>query len=103
MYFLVKHFVPEYMGNGVWSHWGQEYIKLLVMLGKYNKIYLQAAEKHLKTYEQNIETHGGYAELCDKNGNIYKTSAYKAVLRNGWIINYEQAKMMANGIKPIKS
>ncbi len=99
MYFLVKHFVPEYMGTGVWSHWGIEYIKLLVMLGKYNTTYCNEARKQLESYTKNIEKNKGFPELCDENGNVYKKLAYRAVLRNGWVINYEQAKMMAENIK----
>lgn len=94
MYAVNKYFVPDYMGQGIWSHWGQEYIKLLIMLGKYDPKYLKEAKNCLQKYTSNIEMYGGYPELYNKQGYVYNTWFYRAVLHNGWVINYEQAKMM---------
>lgn len=89
LYWPVRLAAPAYMGESIWSHWGMEYIKSLILLGKHSQ-----AKIHLNQYKQNIESNGGYPELYDTYGKLYKTSFYKGVLHNSWVINYEQAKMM---------
>ncbi len=93
-YFFVRYFATSYMGQSIWSHIGQEYIESLLVLSYDHPELLQNAKTALDSYKMNIEKYGGYPELYDKNGNIFMTLFYKAVLRNGWVINYEQAKMM---------
>lgn len=95
MYPTIRYFTPEYMGDGIWSHWGMEYIKLLILLSKYNSAYQEQAKKYLDMYKNNIEHYGGYPELYHTHGAIYKKAVYKGVLHNGWVVGYEQAKMMA--------
>lgn len=89
LYWPVRLAAPAYMGESIWSHWGMEYIKSLILLGKHSQ-----AKIHLNQYKQNIESNGGYPELYDTYGKLYKTPFYKGVLHNSWVINYEQAKMM---------
>jgi len=98
MHLAVKIFAPAYMGSGIWSHWGMEYVKTLIGLAKYKPEYLVCARKHLKAYGENIEKFGGYPELYESNGNIFKTILVKAVLHTGWVVNYEQAKMLFSSI-----
>jgi len=92
----VKFFAPGYMGEGMWSHWGMEYVKLLGELGNLTLPdsceYLQRGEKYLKQYRQNIEQFGGYPELYGSDGKTFETAAVKAVLHNGWVVNYEAAQ-----------
>jgi len=94
LYRPVRHFAPSYMGTSIWSHWGMEYIKTLILLENYHPSLLLDAKKHLTTYKENIEKYGGYPETYDKHGKLLKTRLYRSVLHNGWVINYEQAKML---------
>lgn len=94
LYWPVRYFAPSYMGTSIWSHWGIEYIKTLLSLAKDNPEYLSDAKKHLLAYKNNVEKYGGYPEVYNKNGEILSTRLYRSVLHNGWVINYEQAKML---------
>jgi len=99
LYRPVRYLAPSYMGTSIWSHWGMEYIKTLIYLGE-----IDDARKHLAAYKQNIETYGGYPELYDKNGKILSSRLYHSILHNGWVINYEQTKMLFENIaKPMLS
>lgn len=97
MHPTVKFFAPSYMGDGIWSHWGMEYIKALLMLadsGNEGNDYALQAEQHLETYRQNIEKFGGYPELYTSTGELFRSSLVHGVLHTGWVVNYEQAKVM---------
>jgi hypothetical protein len=94
LYRPVRYFAPSYMGTSIWSHWGMEYIKTLHYLG-----YETDARNHLLTYKKNIEKYGGYPEVYDKNGKLLHTRTYRSVLHTGWVINYEQVKMLLTEIK----
>lgn len=94
LYDAVKYFAPSYMGETIWSHWGMEYIKALILLSSDKPSYKELAKKHLDAYKAKMEQYGGYPELYDKDGNIYKTMFYTSVLQTSWVVNYEQARMM---------
>lgn len=94
LYRPVRHFAPSYMGTSIWSHWGMEYCKALLYAAIDDKTYLADAKKHLASYKKNIETYGGYPEVYDKNGKLLQTRLYRSVLHNGWVINYEQTKLL---------
>lgn len=98
LYRPVRHFAPPYMGTSIWCHWGMEYIKTLCLLTPWDTSLLDEAKMHLQTYKQNIEKYGGYPEVYDKNGDILRTRLYRSVLHNGWVINYEQTKMMVHDL-----
>ena len=94
LYFAVRYFAPSYMGESIWSHWGIEYAKSLLLLSQYDPTYHAQAKMVIDAYQKNIVRFGGYPELYDKYGNIFQTPFYKSILHTGWVINYEQAKMM---------
>lgn len=94
LYWPVRYFAPDYMTKSIWSHWGIEYIKLLILLSKTNPTYFQQAENHLNAYKSNIVTHGGYPECYALDGTPLSQRLYKTVLHTSWVINYEQAKML---------
>lgn len=94
LYWPVRYFAPNYMTHSIWSHWGIEYIKLLILLSSKKDTYLESAKNHLKTYKENIEKYGGYPECYDLHGTPLKERLYRTVLHTSWIINYEQAKML---------
>ena len=96
MHLTVKLFAPGYMGEGIWSHWGIEYIKVLLALSQ-TKLpqrcqYLADARRYLDIYEQKIAESGGFPELYGQDGQPFKTPAVRAVLHSGWVVNYEAAR-----------
>lgn len=99
LYLPVRYFAPPYMGTSIWCHWGMEYIKTLCLLSRWDSQLLTDAKAHMKTYKRNIERYGGYPEVYDKNGTILRTRLYRSVLHNGWIINYEQTRMLLNDLQ----
>lgn len=92
----VKLFAPGYMGEGIWSHWGIEYLKLLLALGDSalpdHCQYLSRAQAGLQTYSDNIARFGGYPELYGSDGKPFETAAVRAVMHTGWVVNYEAAQ-----------
>lgn len=94
LHWPVKYFAPSYMGRSIWSHWGMEYIKILICLQKDDKNFLSDAKKHLTAYEKNIAKYGGYPELYNMSGKPLSNRLYKSVLHNGWVINYEQTAFL---------
>ncbi len=94
LYTPVKTFATSYTGETIWSHWGIEYIKALILLSVDQPQYKKLASTHLSAYRTNIEKNGGYPELYDKQGNLYQTLFYRSILHTSWVINYEQAKML---------
>jgi len=95
LYLPVRLFTTSYMGRSIWSHWGIEYIKTLLLLGPKNSVCGRKARQHLKRYAENIVRYGGYPELYADNGDIFHTPFYKSLLYTGWVINFEQASMLA--------
>jgi len=92
----VRIFAPEYMGEGIWSHWGIEYIKLLEVLGTSTLSsrceYLDRARSGISSYTKNISQFGGYPELYDAEGKPFETTALRAVMHTGWVVNFEAAQ-----------
>lgn len=60
LYWPVRIFAQSYMGESIWSHWGMEYIKALILLSSGHKEFLNDAERHLNAYKRNIVKYGGY-------------------------------------------
>ena len=90
-----------YGSRAIWSHWGIEYIKL--ELGLYestrNKDYLEKAEGYLDKYRKIMEENQGYPEVLRPNGKIYKTGFYRSIINNGWVVNYQQARVMHEDLR----
>ncbi len=97
-YPLVRFFVPEYGGTAIWSHWGMEYIKLLVILYQQtgNPEYLKTAKQQLQAYTDNIVSYRCYPEVYNSKGKMLKNLFYKSVCQTGWVVNYEEATKMVN-------
>lgn len=95
MHWAVKYFAPSYMGDGIWSHWGMEYIKAQLVLAPEDCLLATSAQAHLNKYQENIEKFGGYPELYKANGDFFTSPLMKSVLHTGWVVNYEQAQVMA--------
>lgn len=90
---LVRFFVPSYGGSSIWSFWGCEYIKLLIILYTQtnNKKYLTVADEQINSYKNNIEKYKGFPELYNDDGTMLSGLFYKSIRQTGWVINYEQA------------
>lgn len=100
-YFPVRIGAPLYASQVIWSHWGIEYIKLLIHLSQVteNKQYFKRAEEQYLQYENNILTSGGFPEVYHPSGKPYKHFGYASVHQTGWIINFEQARAMFEGCR----
>ena len=94
MYLISRILFPSYIGESIFSHWGIEFIKLVILVNNYNKNYVQDINKYFKDYNDQIIRYGGYPEIYDKKGNLFRTFLYRSALHTGWIINFEQAKML---------
>ncbi len=90
----VALFAPDYQTNDtIWSHWGMEYIKLLYLSERDED--KERARYFLEEYKKRMIKYGGYPELYDKEGNFFESGIfYKAVLKTGWVVNFEQAQKM---------
>lgn len=100
-YHLVRMFLPEYGGSAIWSFWGMEYCKLLILMHQATgeKWYLEDATKHFNSYTKNIEKFRGFPEVYDNTGNLLRKGFYSSILRTGWVINYLQVKRMLEEVK----
>ncbi len=97
----VKTFIPSYGDNAIWSHWGIEYIKTLLLLYQTtkNQQYLTTAKYYLHIYTKNIVLYGGYPETYDNHGHFLQNFFYRSILINGWVVNYEEAEAMLHATK----
>lgn len=95
-FFVVRLAVAAYGGDAIWSYWGMEYIKLLIVLYKHTgkRSYRTLAGKHLKSYERNMLLHGGFPEVYDSKGDFLQTWLYRSIRQTGWVIGFEQARAM---------
>jgi hypothetical protein len=95
-YPIVRALTPSYGSTAIWSHWGMEYIKTLALLGKEtkNRDYIDEAKRQLEAYTFNIKRYQGYPELYDSTGDFYQKFFYKSIRQTGWVVTYEQARMM---------
>lgn len=93
---IVRFMAPEYGGTTIWSNWGMEYIKLLTLLYQTmgQEEYLTRARQQLESYTNKIVEYGCYPEVYDERGNMYKNLFYKSICQTGWVVTYEQAKLM---------
>jgi hypothetical protein len=91
-FLAVKIAVASYGGDAIWSFWGMEYIKTLLILYKLtkNETYLTRADYHIAEYEKLIVRDGGFPEVYDRNGKLLQTWAYRSIRQTGWVIGFEQ-------------
>ena len=96
----VRLAVASYGGDAIWSFWGMEYIKSLILLYKStgNDAYKIAARHHLDKYDENIRANGGFPEVYDGKGRMLQTPLYKSIRQTGWVIGFEQAEEMYRSI-----
>jgi len=92
----VRLFVRSYGGTAIWSFWGTEYIKALIVLGEAtgDTRFTKSASEQLTAYTANIQRYKGFPEVYDKQGKFLSNLFYKSVRQTGWVINYDQARQM---------
>jgi len=95
-FFAVRMAVASYGGDAIWSFWGMEYIKTLVLLYRHTgkAEYKKAAKHHLDKYEQAMVKNRGFPEVYDPNGKLLQTPLYRSIRQTGWVIGFEQAREM---------
>lgn len=99
-FLAVRLAVASYGGDSIWSFWGMEYIKLLLILYRQtgNQTYLERADYHIKHYKQNMLRDAGFPEVYDKQGNLLQTPFYRSIRQTGWVIGFEQVLAMRRSL-----
>jgi hypothetical protein len=99
-FIAVRLVMAAYGGDAIWSFWGMEYIKTLMLLYRQTgkKEYLQAADQHIASYERVMLRDHGYPEVYDKDGNLMETFIYRSIRQTGWVIGFEQVRAMRSAI-----
>jgi hypothetical protein len=92
----VRLAVASYGGDAIWSFWGMEYIKVLVLLYKKtgDGSYKQTAKYHIDKYETSMIANSGFPEVYDPKGKLLQTPFYRSIRQTGWVIGFEQARQM---------
>jgi hypothetical protein len=95
-YPAVRFFAPDYGGTAIWSNWGMEYIKLLTLLTQStgDVRFVIKARQQLTEYSKRMIQYRGYPEVYFPNGNMFSNLLYKSVRQTGWVVSFEQARMM---------
>lgn len=95
-FFAVRLAVASYGGDAIWSFWGMEYIKTLILLYRHTgeAKYKKAAKYHLGQYEKAMVKYGGFPEVYGPDGTLLQTPLYRSIRQTGWVIGFEQAREM---------
>lgn len=100
-FLAVRLAVASYGGDSIWSFWGMEYIKSLLLLyhATGNQSHLETADKHIKKYKENMVRDGGFPEVYDSRGKLLETPLYRSVRQAGWVIGFEQVLAMRDTLQ----
>lgn len=95
-YPVVRFAVPSYGGDAIWSFWGMEYVKALLLLHRHtgHAGYLEEAGRHLEAYSAAMLRDQGFPEVYDAGGRMLTTPFYRSIRQTGWVIGFEQARQM---------
>jgi len=95
-FLAVRLAVASYGGDAIWSFWGMEYIKVLLILYKQagNDDYWKRAEQHIAAYEQVMLREKGFPEVLNGQGRLLQTPLYRSIRQTGWVIGFEQVRAM---------
>jgi hypothetical protein len=99
-FLLVRLAAASYGGEAIWSFWGMEYIKTLLLLYENTgtDMYLKQADAHIATYKKLIKKHGGFPEVYNDKGEMLQTMIYRSVRMSGWVIGFEQVLAMRRSL-----
>lgn len=100
-FLAVRLAVASYGGDAIWSFWGMEYIKVLLILHKVTNSgeYLQEADQHITSYKATMLRDGGFPEVYSPDGKLLQTPLYRSVRQTGWVIGFEQVLALRKTIK----
>lgn len=103
-FFFVRLAVAVYGGDAIWSFWGMEYMKILMMLSQEtgDADYLAICDKHIKSYKQNMIKNRGFPEVYDKSGNLLETPFYRSIRQTGWVVGFDQVLAMRQSLNDTK-
>ena len=103
-FLIVRLSVASYGGDAIWSFWGMEYIKSLLLLyratGKAG--YLETADAQIAAYRAAIVRHRGFPEVYDATGAMLQTPLYRSIRQTGWVIGFEQVLSLRHSLVPNK-
>lgn len=101
LHFFPRLLLPSYGGSAIWSNWGMDYIRALLMLYKEtgDKEYVQEAKKQLDSYHDNILKYRGFPEVYNSKGNLLKNPFYESMRNTGWVVNYVQVRELYKEIQ----
>lgn len=99
-FFWVRLTMAAYGGDAIWSFWGMEYIKVLLLLYTYTKdtTYWEAADAHIAAYEHAMLRDHGFPEVYDAKGALLETFIYRSIRQTGWVIGFEQVRTLRAAI-----
>lgn len=99
-FILARLAMAAYGGDAIWSFWGMEYIKVLLLLYKKTgrSAYLERADFHINAYETAMVKYRGFPEVYDQYGIPLKTWYYRSIRQTGWVIGFEQVHVMRNAL-----
>jgi hypothetical protein len=97
---VVRLAVASYGGDSIWSFWGMEYIKALLLLYRatHNKTYLEEADYNIDQYEQAMKRDQGFPEVYDAKGRLLQTPLYRSIRMTGWVIGFDQVRAMRRAL-----
>ena len=92
--------MASYGGDSIWSFWGMEYIKALLLLYRQtaDKKYLLEADYQIAKYEQNIIDNHGFPEVYNARGKMLQTPLYRSIRMTGWVIGFDQVRAMRRSL-----
>lgn len=85
--FLHSISTPSYQGRTVWPHYNIEFAAGLEMLSENfgNETYRSEAESIVTYIVDSSLKYGGYPEVLNEKGTMYRTYIYKSAHANAWI------------------
>lgn len=89
----VRHFVPNYGGDAIWSYWGAQYITLLADLSSvtHDNNYLIQAKNYRDIYFEKMKESRGFPETFTASGDFLQNFVYKSIRQTGWVVQFEEA------------
>lgn len=98
---VVRLSVPSYGGDAIWSFWGMEYIKCLLLLHRADQRsgYLDEADGHIRQFEAAMVRDRGFPEVYDARGRMLRTPVYRSVRMTGWVVGFDQVRAMRRAIR----
>ncbi len=97
---IVRLAVASYGGDSIWSFWGMEYIKTLLLLYRAtgDRTHLEEADYHIGKYEHAMKRDHGFPEVYDAKGALLQTPLYRSIRMTGWVIGFDQVRAMRRAI-----